>query len=115
MNTQNPLRIAVAAAALIAAMTTGSTAAEAPQVHVKYQDLNLNTPAGAEALYRRIRTAADDVCAVPGARDLAMLGATKACVSHAVASAVIQVNNPHLTDLYQAMVAGKMVTRLAAR
>jgi UrcA family protein len=115
MNTQNRIRIALGAAALMAAVTTGATAAELPKVHVKYQDLNLNTPAGAEALYRRILTAADEVCAIPGTRDLAMRGATKACAAHAMANAVAQVNNPQLTHVDQAKVAGTAVTRLAAR
>ena len=37
-------------------------AADVPQVHVKYADLNLNTPAGAATLLQRIRYAADRVC-----------------------------------------------------
>lgn len=115
MNIQNPIRLALAAATLMAALTTGATAAEVPQVHVNYQDLNLNTPAGAQVLYRRIRTAADHVCAIPGTRDLTTLGAAKACANHAIADAVAQVNNPQLTGLYEAKTGLTAAIRLAAR
>ena len=115
MNTQNPFRIALAAVALMAAFATGATAAEVPQVHVNYQDLNVNTLAGGQVLYRRIRTAANAVCAIPGTRDLATFEATKACADHAIADAVAQVNNPQLTGVYQTRVGAPVAIRLAAR
>jgi len=113
MNT-NPLRITIAAVALIAALTTGVRAADAPQVQVKYADLNVNTPAGAAALYQRIRFAADQVCALPNARDLAVLAKVQACTHHAVAHAVATVNNPTLTGLYDLNVGKTQATRFAA-
>lgn len=82
---------------------------------MNFQDLNLNTPAGAQVLYRRIRTAADQVCAVPGIRDLTSLGATKTCADHAIADAVAQVNNPQLTGVYETRVGAPVAIRLAAR
>jgi len=90
MNT-NTIRITFAAAAMIAALTTGVRAADVPQVHVKYADLNVNTPAGAAALYQRIRFAANQVCADPGTRDLAVLVKVQACTDQAVANAVAEV------------------------
>ena len=114
MNTNNPIRITFAAVALMAALTTGVRAADVPQVHVKFADLNINTPAGAAALYQRIRVAADQVCAYPGTHDLAVLAKEKACTNQAVAHAVATVNNPTLTGIYDVKTGQPQATRFAA-
>ena len=110
-NTNNPLRIA-AAVALFAALTGGAQAGDIPQVRVKYGDLNVNDAAGAAVLYRRIRTAATQVCDLPGTRDLARLQQVDACVARAVAEAVAAVDKPALTGVYQVKMGGT-ATRLA--
>jgi UrcA family protein len=112
MNTNNPIRIATAAL-LFAALAAGAQAADVPQVHVKYADLNLNTAAGANVLYRRIRGAADQVCGVSSTRELARLEQAKTCAAHAVADAVAAVNVPALTSIYQVNMGRTAVTRLA--
>jgi len=112
MNTKNPLRIA-AAALLFTALTAGAQAADVPQVHVKYADLNVASSAGAAVLYQRIRSAADQVCGVPGNRDLARIEPAKACAAQAIAAAVAAVNSPALTSMYQVKMGGTAVTRLA--
>ena len=114
MNTNNPIRITFAAVALMAALTTGVRAADVLQMHVKYADLNINTPAGAAALYQRIRVAADQVCAFPGTRDLAVFAKVKACTDQAVAHAVAAVNNPTLTGIYDVNTGKPEATRFAA-
>jgi UrcA family protein len=96
MNT-NTIRTTITAAAMIAALTTGVRAADVPQVQVKYADLNVNTPAGAAALYQRIRFAADQVCALPNARNLAVLAKVQACTDQAVANAVAAVKMDQAT------------------
>lgn len=67
---------------------------------VKFGDLNLQNPAGVEALYRRIQGAANRVCG--DARDIKVLNdiARRECVETAVAKAVRDVNNRNLTALY---------------
>jgi UrcA family protein len=111
--TKNPIRIALAVA-LFAALTAGAQAADAPQLHVKYADLNVANAAGATVLYQRIRSAADQACGVPGTRDLGRLTAAKACAAHAVAQAVTAVNAPALTSIHQVKIGATSVTRLAA-
>jgi len=113
IQTHNPIRIA-AAVALFAALTVGAQAADVPQVHVKYADLNLGTTAGATVLYQRIRAAADQVCGDHGTRDLARLTAANACAAHAVARAVAALNSPALTGIYEARMGGTSAIRLAA-
>jgi UrcA family protein len=95
------LRGALAAAAVTAALTGAVRADEVPQVHVKYADLNINSSAGAAVLYQRIRRAAEQVCAVSGARDLTTWSRGKDCASKAIARAVSAVGNPTLTQVYE--------------
>jgi UrcA family protein len=92
----------VAFAALSATMLAGVTnAAEAgnvaPTLAVTYKDLNLNSNAGIQILYRRIEGAANQVCGKVDARDLRAVSAKKACVEHAISNAVAAVNSPMLT------------------
>ena len=110
-NTKNPLCIS-AAVALLAALTGGAHADDAPQIHVKYGDLNVNDAAGAAVLYRRIRFAATQVCERPGMLDLAKLQLVEACVARAVAAAVAAVDKPALTAVYQVKMGGTAI-RLA--
>jgi UrcA family protein len=67
---------------------------------VKFGDLNLQSTDGAEALYRRIQRAANKVCW--DSRDIHVLNDTarRDCVERAVAKAVSDVDNRHLTALY---------------
>jgi UrcA family protein len=67
---------------------------------VRFGDLNLQNPQGAEALYRRIERAAHKVCSYT--RDFHVLNdvARRGCVERAIAKAVSDVNNKHLTALY---------------
>jgi len=92
----------LAAGTLILAVSTAAHAAEIPQVHVKYADLNVSSPAGAAVLYQRIRVAATQVCGTPDQRDLSRLEQAKVCTNKAIANAVTAVGNDMLTDLYQA-------------
>ncbi len=113
MNTNNRIRIA-AAVALFAALTAGAQAADVPQVHVKYGDLNLTTTSGATVLYQRIRGAADQVCGVADSGDLARFARAKACAAHTVAAAVAAVNVPALTGVYEVKDGGAAGIRIAA-
>jgi UrcA family protein len=87
-----------------AAVTTLTTPAGAdglnpPSKTVKFDDLNIATAAGAKALYRRIQTAAVEVCPTQMSYTLRMEQARRACVDHAIDNAVKSVNSPALTEL----------------
>jgi UrcA family protein len=86
--------------AAVGAPWTSAQASEPtpPSETVKFSDLDINTPAGAKVLYRRIRTAADEVCA-PTYRDPVMREAIPECVATAIDNAVKKVNAPYLTAL----------------
>jgi UrcA family protein len=70
-------------------------------IKVSYGELDLSKPAGAEALYRRIRKAAFVVC---GAQDSPMpwsYTARTQCFKSAIDDAVAKVNSPLLTSLHR--------------
>jgi UrcA family protein len=68
---------------------------------VKFQDLNLDTAAGVEALYKRIHAAAQRVCAVSGPLDEVFFGGPSSakCTKDAEARAIAKINLPALTAL----------------
>jgi UrcA family protein len=113
-NTQKYFRTGLIAAAMILGAATVGTAADLPQVHVKYADLNVDSAAGATVLYQRIRAAANEVCPTSDTRDLAAQSAAKACRTHAIAEAVAAVRNPSLTRVYETKTGTTPVTRFAS-
>src|ERR1700730_12142185 len=99
-------RRSLAAAGAVAALAVTGVTFPAPvsdavaSVTVRFDDLNLDSPAGADTLYRRISSAARAVCRDENTRDLTMLAAFEHCRAAAVAQAVRAVNNPHLALLH---------------
>jgi UrcA family protein len=92
----------VVATALAVGMLAGvAHGAEAPAQTVRFQDLNLNTDAGVQVLYKRIQGAANQVCGDVDGRDLVVARAHKACVDRAVADAVAAVNNQKMVAVAQ--------------
>ncbi len=77
---------------------------EAHQVVVKYGDLNLSNPQGAAVLYRRISTAAHDVCEASevDSVDLGTRAVVDACLQRAISGAVTKVGRSELFAIYNA-------------
>jgi UrcA family protein len=105
------------ASAPIAMVANGAQAGESPGTlrhkTVSFRDLNVSNPEGAAVLYKRIKSAASEVC---GTWDsLSQRPAVMTCIDEAVSRAVAQVNRPMLTSLHQAKTgkADKQVTTLA--
>ena len=110
------LMLASAPIAMVAnAAQAGEPADAPPHKVVSFKDLNLSTTEGAEVLYKRIKSAAIEVCGVSDSFDLARMYVPRICISEAVSRAVAQVNRPMLTSLHQAKTgkADKQVTTLA--
>jgi UrcA family protein len=103
------------AAAVLGTLAAGfagvSAAADNSEVRsetVHYADLNLSSPQGAAALYRRIKWAAQDVC---GWNDnLLEMQAAQPCVDKAIADAVTRVGRLELTAIYNAKHRQHLVT-----
>ena len=77
------------------------TAAQVPSVTVSYADLNLNTAAGVEALYVRLRAASRSVCHVGQKPALVDVMASRSCYREVLATSVGNANLPTLTARYR--------------
>ena len=64
---------------------------------IKFQDLNLTTTAGVDALYKRVHSAALRVCAASEQSDLGDASASAKCSKDAEARAIEKINLPALT------------------
>jgi UrcA family protein len=106
INYSKNIALATVAALGVASLAIGAHAdesvAEVPTRTVHYSDLNIDTQAGAEVLYKRIRGAAEHVCGDVSYSELAKAAAARACIDRAVGASVRAVNNPRLTDVYNA-------------
>ena len=120
ITTSSPLRRLIAAA-ILSALASGFTAVsaaadstDAPQVVVKYGDLNVSNPQGAAALYGRLRRAAESVCPRFERFDLASKARMDACVHKAITDAVTTVSQPALFAEYNAKNRSPLPIMLAA-
>jgi UrcA family protein len=108
INTSNRLRGLILTgilSALAVSFSPVSSAADSEPVRtsiVKYNDLNVSSPQGADALYRRIQHAAVNVCWVATDDHFYNKIIVSKCVHKAVADAVMKINNPALFDAYNA-------------
>ena len=106
------LGLTAAATLSCAAPVLAQTSDTVPSVSVKYGDLNIGSPAGAQVLLKRIEAAANIACGgAPDIRQLSQWASYEACRRSAVARAVVAVDLPMLT----AMAHGGSPAGFAAR
>ena len=103
-----------AVASSFAILPAAADSFDAPQVTVKYWDLNVSNPRGAAALYARIKAAANNVCSTLDGPGLNAKAQRNACVGKAILDAVTKVNNSALTAVYNAKIGKEVPTRLAS-
>ena len=72
-----------------------------PKETVRFQDLNVESPAGAAALYQRLHAAAQHVCFAEWDKDPIKVQRAEACANEAESRAVSQLNVAALTAYYQ--------------
>ncbi len=87
----------------------------APSVIVRFADLDLSRSEGATALYRRLKGAAETVCAALEDRELARQTLFKACVQGAISAAVAKIDQPVLTAYYAAKTNDRNATMRIAQ
>lgn len=103
----NAIRIACvlltsAPIAMVASAAQAREPVDAPRhMVVSFRDLNLGSTEGVTALYKRIKSAAQEVCEAWDTSRLSQAQA-QACVNQAMSRAVAQINSPMLTSLYRA-------------
>ena len=73
---------------------------DANSVIVKFGDLNLRSQAGIASLHKRIRNAAESVCAQYDTRVLGLRDGYDSCVKDAIERGVNEVNNANLTRFH---------------
>jgi UrcA family protein len=102
MRIRDTLNLAVGAAMLLLGAANIASAAsvdEVRSVRVRYDDILINTELGNTVLYRRIVSAAVQVCGSPDMRDLNAMAAAKTCRRIAVERAVESVHSQRLAAL----------------
>lgn len=75
-------------------------AAETVSIEVVYSDLDLNSVAGVETLYQRLRGAARSACGDSGKR-ISEIVAYRACYDRALETAVSGFNSVRLTAIHE--------------
>jgi len=84
---------------------------DVPRLEVTYTDLNIATDAGARTLYRRIATAARQVCPRgEGSIIPKMDEVSRTCIREAIARAVREVNSPRLAEVEAAELSRRTKT-----
>jgi len=106
------LRLAAVATLSCAAPVLAQTSDTVPSVLVKYGDLNIGSPGGAQVLLKRIEAAANTACGgAPDIRQLNQLASFEACRRSAVARAVVAVDSPMLTAIAHGGSPGSFAAR----
>lgn len=86
----------------LAADSKDPTYGDVGQTTVHFEDLNVDRPAGAAVLYRRIKGAAVRVCGEPKVTGSFMISKYwRSCVADAVDRAVLAVDRPALTAYHR--------------
>jgi UrcA family protein len=93
--------LALIGGAMLSSHVLAGEPSDPPSTTVKFADLNLQTPAGVEALYKRIHSAATRVCDSGGGRNLSILTYERKCAAAAETQAIEKVHNAALSAFYQ--------------
>ena len=96
----------IIAALALTCVAYAAPALDRPQVVVHFADLDLSRSQGAAVLYRRLRAAAETVCAALDDRDLGSHMRFKECAQSALCRAVAEVDRPALTEYYRTRASG---------
>ncbi|HWW30693.1 MAG TPA: UrcA family protein [Steroidobacteraceae bacterium] len=102
-DTKTDSRLLTACAAVVMSLMCAFLVAIAfiPKQTVNFQDLNIDSPAGAAALYQRLHAAARHVCFAEWDRDPVKVQRAETCANEAESRAVSQLNVAELTAYYQ--------------
>jgi len=94
--------LAFGTASMCTLTTASAGAAEqaVPSKIVRFNDLDITSPAGAKILYDRIKAAAAEVCPAPMITEQLSMGVGRRnCVRKAIDDAVMKVNSDLLSEL----------------
>jgi UrcA family protein len=102
MNTRRYIVMLTAAVAPIATWCANadSTTDDPPRIVVSLAGFDLASQKGADAMYRRIQSAAKIVCRVNESREQPRIARARACYRSAIDDAVAQANRPLLSEVH---------------
>jgi len=100
-NTKGKILSACTAAAMSSTCILLVALAFIPKETVKFQDLNIDSPAAAAALYQRLHAAARHVCFAEWDKNPVKVQRAEICTNEAESRAVSQLNVAELTAYYQ--------------
>lgn len=109
--------IAIAVFGLSFAATAAAEPADTYSISVPVSDADLESVASVQALYTRVRQAANAVCAET-LRDTSARMSTETCRREVFASAIARADLPALTQYHAAIQSGRtpeLTTEIAAR
>lgn len=89
-------------------MASSPVEGSVPTYTVGFSDLSLETTAGIDRLYHRIRSGATSVCRTFEGRELTKVVQHKRCMEGAEAGAVEKIANPALTAYYASQHGGQL-------
>jgi UrcA family protein len=114
MKSTNRSSLVFATAALLASAWVPSAFADAVvrSETVKFHDLDVNTPAGAQTLYTRLHGAAMRVCEET---DPVMRARATVCARNSEANAIQKLNLPQLTAYYRGKTGNQSQPLIAGR
>jgi UrcA family protein len=112
--TRSTIFAACAAAAMSLMCLFGVASAFVPKESVKFQDLNIDSPAGVAALYQRLHVAAEHVCYAQWDRDPVKVQRAETCANEAQARAVSRLHIARLTAYCQMNTPRQLFTRTAS-
>jgi len=98
--------LALIGGAVLSSHVLAGESSDSASITVKFADLNLQSPAGVEALYKRIHSAASQVCESGTDRNLSILTYDRKCVAATETQAIEKVHNAALSAFYQRKVGG---------
>jgi len=104
------ISIVIFALGLGSQLANAAPSQDVPSVVVHFADLDLAHGEGVAILYRRLKGAAETVCAPQNGRDLGSLTRYKVCWQSALAAAVVKVDRPALIAYYRAQFKGRNAT-----
>jgi UrcA family protein len=93
--------LALIGGAVLSSTVSAREPSDPPSITVKFADLNLQAPAGVETLYKRIHSAATQVCDSGAGRSISMLKYDRKCAAAAETQAIEKVHNAALSAFYQ--------------
>jgi len=104
-----------AAASGFAVLPAVADGFDAPQITVKFGDLNISSPQGAAVLYGRIKSAANSVCTKFDGSGVEAYQQRSSFINNEMWDAVTRVNAPALSALYGAKTGKDVPMRLVSR